>query len=136
MNRADFRKLALTRLGDAKLLLKSRRYGAAYYLAGYAVECSLKACLAKKTQRYQFPPKPEEVRQRYYTHDLQILAQECDLVGEIKKGHAKLQAYWNTIKDWTEQSRYKPSDGNRARDILLAIEDPSDGMLQCIKRYW
>jgi HEPN domain-containing protein len=136
VNRAEFKKLGLARLDDARVLLKNRRYSAAYYLAGYAVECSLKACLARKTQRYQFPPDPGTVRNRYYTHNLQILAEECDVVGEIKKGHAKLQAYWNTIKDWTEESRYKPRDGKRARDILLAIEDPADGMLQCIKRCW
>jgi HEPN domain-containing protein len=123
-------------LDDAKVLLDNRRYSAAYYVAGYAVECSLKACLAKKTQRYQFPPDPDRVRKRYYTHKLQILAEECGLLKEIEKGRAKLQAYWNTIRDWTEESRYNPGDRKRAKDILLAIEDPADGVLQCIKRYW
>jgi hypothetical protein len=33
VNRADFKKLALTRLDDAKVLLKNRRYSAAYYCA-------------------------------------------------------------------------------------------------------
>jgi HEPN domain-containing protein len=136
VNRADFKKLALTRLDDAKVLLKNRRYSAAYYVAGYVVECSLKACLAKKTQRYQFPPDAEKVRRCYYTHELQILAEECGLLEEIEEGHARLRAYWNTIRDWTEESRYNPGDGKRAKDILLAIEDPADGMLQCIKRYW
>ena len=136
VNRADFKKLALTRLDDAKVLLKNRRYSAAYYVAGYVVECSLKACLAKKTQRYQFPPDAKKVRQRYYTHELQILAEECGLLKEIEKGDAKLQAYWNTIRDWNEESRYNPGVGKRAKDFLLAIEDPAEGVLQCIKHYW
>ena len=62
MNRAEFKKLALTPLDDARVLLKNRRYSAAFYLAGYAVECSLKACLAKKTRRFDFPPEPEQVK--------------------------------------------------------------------------
>jgi hypothetical protein len=45
VNRTDLQKLARVRLGDAKVLLKAKRWPAAYYLAGYAVECGLKACV-------------------------------------------------------------------------------------------
>ena len=38
VNRADWQKLALERIKDAKALLKLKRWAAAYYLAGYAVE--------------------------------------------------------------------------------------------------
>jgi hypothetical protein len=136
LNRAEFKKLALTRLDDAKVLLKNRRYGAAYYVAGYVVECSLKACLANKTQRYQFPPKPEVVRNDYYTHDLQNLARGSGLLEELAREDTKLGTYWTIVKDWSGASRYDPGDGKRAKDILRAIEDPNDGVLQCIKRYW
>jgi len=37
--------------------MKHRLTDGAYYLAGYAVECALKACIAKKTQRHEFPDK-------------------------------------------------------------------------------
>jgi len=136
MNRAEFKNLALTRLDDSRVLVKSRRYSAAYYVAGYAIECALKACLAKKTQLYQFPPKPEEVKKRYYTHNLQILAEESGILQEIQKGQAKLREYWTAIKDWTEESRYDRGVAPRAKDLLKAIEDPGDGVLECIKRYW
>jgi HEPN domain-containing protein len=33
------------------VLLEAGLYAGAYYLAGYAVECALKACIAKKTAR-------------------------------------------------------------------------------------
>ncbi len=49
--------LADERLGDAKVLLASNRYGGAYYLVGYAVECGLKACIAKLTQAEDFYDK-------------------------------------------------------------------------------
>lgn len=69
MNRSDFKKLAVLRLKEAKVLLDNKCYEGAYYLAGYAVECALKACIAKNTKRFEFPPKPKFV-QDLYQHDL------------------------------------------------------------------
>jgi HEPN domain-containing protein len=135
-SRAEFKKLALTRLDDARVLLKNRRYSAAYYVAGYVVECALKACLAKKTQRYQFPPEPDRVRRSYYTHDLQALAKECGLLDVLEKGHPQLGKYWTYVKDWRGTKRYDPDAGLLAKDILRAIEDPAARVLQCIKHYW
>lgn len=45
MNRVDFRQLAGLRIAEAKVLLDNNLYAGAYYLAGYAVECALKACI-------------------------------------------------------------------------------------------
>ena len=71
--RSDFRILSETRLEEARLLLKGRRHLGAYYLAGYAVECALKACIAKQRKRFEFPPKRKSVEQMYscllYTSD-------------------------------------------------------------------
>jgi HEPN domain-containing protein len=50
MNRTDLQNLAEERLGDAEVLLASNRYSGAYYIVGYAVECGLKACIAKLTR--------------------------------------------------------------------------------------
>lgn len=47
MNRSDFQDLAQIRLAEAAALLQAERFDGAYYLAGYAVECALKACIAK-----------------------------------------------------------------------------------------
>jgi hypothetical protein len=43
----------------------------AYYLAGYSVECALKACIAKATQRHEFPDKKKA--DLSYTHNLKGL---------------------------------------------------------------
>jgi hypothetical protein len=43
----------------------------AYYLAGYAVECALKACIAKETKRYEFPDKKRV--DSSYSHNLDLL---------------------------------------------------------------
>ncbi len=54
MNRADLQQLGQMRIDEATLLLAHRHWSGAYYLAGYAVECALKACIAKRTQRHDF----------------------------------------------------------------------------------
>lgn len=58
MTRSDLQKLAAERIADAKALLAMKRWSAAYYLAGYAVECGLKACIAKLTKAEEFPISP------------------------------------------------------------------------------
>jgi hypothetical protein len=51
--RRDFKSLADLRIEDARLLLRSGRQQGAYYLCGYAVECALKACIAKTVKLYR-----------------------------------------------------------------------------------
>jgi hypothetical protein len=50
VNRAEFQKLADLRAREAGVLLAAKCYDGAYYLAGYAVECALKECIARKTR--------------------------------------------------------------------------------------
>jgi HEPN domain-containing protein len=68
MNRLDFQKLAELRLLEAEVLLDAGKYEGAYYLCGYAVECALKACIAKLTKEHDFPDKATV--NDSYTHDL------------------------------------------------------------------
>ena len=55
MDRKDFQELSRVRLKEATALLRLGLFDGAYYLAGYSVECALKACIAKGTQRFEFP---------------------------------------------------------------------------------
>lgn len=57
MTKADLEKLALVRLEDAIFLLQANRCSSAYYLASYAVELALKACIAKLVQPNTIPDK-------------------------------------------------------------------------------
>src|ERR1700730_8700239 len=45
VNRVELQAMAEERVKDAKALLDGGRWEFAYYAAGYAVECALKACL-------------------------------------------------------------------------------------------
>jgi len=76
--RKDFKALANLRVEEAGVLLANGKFHGAYYLAGYAVECALKACIAKRTKRFEFPAKPEHVH-RLYTHKLMELMKLADL---------------------------------------------------------
>jgi HEPN domain-containing protein len=55
--RKDFKFLADLGAKEAEVLLKSGKQHGAYYLAGYAVECALKACIAKKNQEISISDK-------------------------------------------------------------------------------
>jgi HEPN domain len=66
VTRTEFQQLADVRIDEARVLLAQGKYDGAYYLAGYAVECALKACIAKLTNKDDFPDKV--FVQRSYTH--------------------------------------------------------------------
>jgi HEPN domain-containing protein len=63
----ELRQLAEERLLDAAALLAARRWAGAYYLAGHAVECGLKACIARLTNAEDFPPKVKVVQDWLHT---------------------------------------------------------------------
>jgi HEPN domain-containing protein len=68
MNRTELQLIAETRLQESRALLAAGFPDGAYYLAGYAVECALKACIAKRTQEHDFPDK--KLVNDSHTHDL------------------------------------------------------------------
>ncbi len=78
MNRILFQQLADLRIGEAELLLHHGKYDAAYYLAGYAVECGLKARIAKLTNQRDFPLDRGFV-QDCYTHNIETLVKSAGL---------------------------------------------------------
>jgi hypothetical protein len=53
--RRDFQVLAEMRAQEAGVLAKNGNEEGAYYLGGIAIECALKACIAKRTKRHDFP---------------------------------------------------------------------------------
>lgn len=56
MNRKTFQVLANLRIREAQALLRAKEFSGAYYLVGYAVECGLKACIAKGVKKHDFYP--------------------------------------------------------------------------------
>jgi len=138
MNRVEFQQLAEVRVREAEALLTAGLRDGAYYLAGYAVECALKACIAKLTKAEDFPPKPEIVRD-CYTHDINKLVNLAGL--EIARkadapAGSQRDQNWKTVKDWTEQRRYERITQADAEALYKAITDPTDGVLPWIELRW
>jgi uncharacterized protein with von Willebrand factor type A (vWA) domain len=66
----SFQQLARLRLDEAKLLARENQASGAYYLGGYAIECALKARIAKQFRANEIPDRA--LVNRVYTHDLRI----------------------------------------------------------------
>jgi HEPN domain-containing protein len=137
MNRDYLKKIALIRRKEAQVLLKNRNYDGAYYLSGYIVECGLKACIAKRTERYDFPDK-KRVNESY-THELEKLVKVAGLMPTLEqeiKNDSIFDVYWSVVKDWSEDSRYQDHTRNKAYDIYSAITNRKHGVLRWIKQHW
>lgn len=139
MNRADFQRLAELRLIEGKALLDVGHYAGAYYLLGYAVECALKACIAKRTNLYDFPPK-RNVVDEIYSHDLSKLVGQAGLRRdflEARRVNRALEENWTVVKDWSEESRYDPViSASSASGLYEAIAEPEYGVLAWLMRWW
>jgi hypothetical protein len=136
LTRRDFQRLADLRAREAAALLRTRNQVGSYYLSGYAVECALKACIAKLARRHEFPLKADYVR-RLYTHDLEELLKLANLEAQLEndmKANTVLARNWGVVKGWNEGSRYRTS-GLNGKDLHGAIAGP-DGVLSWIKQRW
>jgi HEPN domain-containing protein len=67
-DRTFLQELAQLRLNEAKLLFRGKQWAGAYYIAGYAIECALKARLAGQFRQNEIPDR--NLVNRIYTHDL------------------------------------------------------------------
>jgi HEPN domain-containing protein len=137
VNRTDFQTLADVRIAEAKALLDQGHWPGAYYLAGYAVECALKACIAKLTMAGDFPDKG--FADKCYTHFIDKLVELAGLKAQ-KDADAKaspaLQTSWIAVGAWTESSRYVVKTEAEAKDLYAAITDPTNGVLPWVKSRW
>ncbi len=134
MNAADLQQLATTRVAEANALFGARYFDGAYYLAGYGVECALKACIAKGFKQGHIPKKEDVLK--VYTHDLSSLLGQATIDVKSIAGTA-VEISWGIVKDWRVESRYElGTTAKEAEDFLLAVTDPNDGVLQWIQKYW
>jgi len=137
LNRRTLIELAQMRQVEAKLLLKGRRYSGAYYLCGYAVECGLKACVAKQTKRSDFPDK--DTVNKSYTHSLTKLVKIAGLGQELDYESGRNESFeqnWAIVKDWEEVSRYQKYTRQGAEALYEATANNEHGVMQWIRRHW
>jgi HEPN domain-containing protein len=137
MNRTDLQAFAEERLTDAQLLLANGRYSAAYYIVGYAVECGLKACIAKQTRAEDFYDK--NLAKKIFSHVLVELANSARLsavIDQLKQSDQDFDRNWAQVSQWSEESRYETHTEQEARQMIIAVSDLDHGVLQCLRQYW
>jgi hypothetical protein len=134
--RREFQQLARMRLKDARVLIRGGNLEGAYYLTGLAVECAIKACIAKNTRRYDFPPNLNAVRD-IYAHNLAALIGAAKLQTALdadRKNSILFKNRWDVVKDWNVSSRYATS-GLNARDLYRAVAG-RNGVMQWLRQRW
>lgn len=135
--RADLQANAEAKLADATMLLQNKRYSNAYYLAGYAVELALKACVALQFGAQTIPDK--KFVNDLYCHDLKRLVTLAGLSTELQEAqdaNEEFQASWALVAQWEEGSRYDLQDAISAQRLIDAISNPQTGVFQWIKQHW
>lgn len=135
--RNDLRAQADAKVADAMLLLHHRRFSNAYYLAGYAVELGLKACIAAQIAAETLPDK--DLLKGLLTHEYPKLVGLAGLGQELKDKQDADEVFasnWAVASEWKPDSRYEMIDPTTAQQLLQAICDPKSGVLQWIRTHW
>jgi HEPN domain-containing protein len=144
MVRQEFKQIALLRLNEAESLLNQNHYDGCCYLAGYCLEMALKAVICRRMEKDDFFDilKSESVRS-FKIHNLTefvILAGLQKRYEILSATNPDFESNWVVIKDkirWSEQLRYKTGfTKNDAESMLKAINDPQNGILKWLKKYW
>lgn len=136
-NRSEFRTMAKIRVREARALLNAGLWDGAYYLAGYAVECGLKACIAKRTRKGSFPDK--DFAQKCWVHDINKLVEVAGLTAARDAAAPRgspAEQNWQLAQNWNERQRYERKRQADAEALYAAITDPTDGVLTWIKGHW
>src|SRR5262249_38608106 len=132
-------QLADVRIAEAQALLTLPvpMPDGAYYLAGYAVECALKACIAKGYGPEQWPEK--QFIADCHTHEILKLVKPAWLEGTgaaDAAGNPNLRTNWSIVQDWSEGSRYERHSRAKAQRLYNAITHAADGVLPWTKVRW
>ena len=122
------------RVREAKALYTAGHFDGAYYLGGLGVECALKASIARKTRRFEFPDKPRA--DRVYTHRLELLLKEAELELELARASDAVKENWTTVRDWKVDLRYIVGKSEAECRAFLRAITGRDGALPWLKRFW
>lgn len=130
--RSDQRRAAARRLADAKALLRSaglHRRGA-MYLAGYAVECKLKAIAMESVNVWTLADLARRWRvddREVYQHGLEALVKRLPLYHRLQRS-VVWRDFASHVNRWRPSWRYNPSEPvkndrrDEAEDFMDAVE--------------
>ena len=123
-------KAARQRWEDAQVLFGQRRYRGAMYLAGYAVECLLKAKLMRMFDCRQLRELEDKLRARkvlratasIFTHQLGLLLHLAQAAHRLRNDPQRWRSF-ATVNLWIPAWRYnaKPCRPQDARKYMEAV---------------
>ncbi|UYW33633.1 hypothetical protein [Methylorubrum extorquens] len=137
LRRVDLQRSAQVKIDDAILLFNNERFSNAYYLAGYAIELGLKACISRQISADTIPDK--NLVRDVFQHEFKKLVLLAGLASELKKqeqANPNFSANWGIAAQWSPDARYEATDKYSAQLMVMAVSDESDGVLQWIKTHW
>jgi HEPN domain-containing protein len=137
MTRAGLKKLADEKLRDAQILFNAKSWSNAYYLAGYAVELAIKACIAKSFEAETIPDLA--LVKRTYQHKFPSLIGTAGLTAELQKQEQVSQDFrtaWGVVNQWSPDDRYVENGEQDAKELIEAISHATHGVLPWIKTHW
>jgi HEPN domain-containing protein len=116
-------RAALQRMDDARFLRKRGREQAAVYLAGYGVECALKALLLNSLPRRKQDQVNNEFRKQGQGHNFDWLIHEYRRAGGAPFT-TEIQRNFVTVSTWGTDLRYETGSIKRkeAEAFLSAAE--------------
>jgi HEPN domain-containing protein len=127
---SDQEKAAKHRMADADALFIQERWRGSMYLAGYAVECLLKAKLMRKFRCYHLEDLEGQLRRRrlltesqtVFTHQLEFLLRWTGALDRLRRDGANRRTF-NIVNEWVPAWRYNPDLSNRdtADDFNSAV---------------
>jgi HEPN domain-containing protein len=140
VNRVQWQQLAERWLADAKALLDEHRWSAAYYLAGYAVECGLKACvLVRLAATPELIFETKKFSENCWTHNALELVKQSGLEttrAADAAANPALHKNWLVVRDWRENARYQTTSHQKAKKLYAAIADDPNGVMSWIRARW
>ena len=128
-------ELAEEKRADAKHLLAGGRFGNAYYLAGYAVELLLKAGTSLRFQADTIPD-PSWLKD-IFSHNLERPTKLALIDDDLKResdADDEFKGRWDIVLEWNETSRYYTRERRDAEALIEAIDDPTHGVFQWLRK--
>ena len=127
------------RVSEAEALLQQKKWSGAYYLAGYATECGLKACVLVHIEKTGVIFQDKKFASSCWTHDIEELVKLASLGKERGldvSSNPNRATNWLIVSDWNEIARYQRWSETQARELYDAITNRTNGVLPWIKSHW
>ncbi|MBD2753765.1 HEPN domain-containing protein [Spirosoma validum] len=134
----EFKDIAERRLEEALVLHSAGKYDGAYYLAGYVIECALKAAISTHLN-YEIYAGMDGELSNFRTHKLSKLVIFAGFVkGLAETLDPKLKSAYSYITSqtdgWSEVKRYEPIACSKQKcdSFLESVQI----LMQWIRQHW